>query len=102
MTRRFNYYKDNIVCLYPSVGDSPIPPGGGGCPLDDDRMPLKGVLMREAALNLFGSVTVNSAGASGEDSTGCADGVPSKFERGFDGCCWQAAGHGLNLFVTVK
>jgi hypothetical protein len=51
------------------VGDSEIPPGGGGCTLSDDGRPLKGVLMRDAALNLFGSITVKIAGAPGEHIT---------------------------------
>jgi hypothetical protein len=39
-------------------GDMELPPGGGGCPLGPFGAPAKGGLLRDAAVNLFGSVTV--------------------------------------------
>jgi hypothetical protein len=46
-------------------GDMELPPGGGGCPLGPDGMPLKGALLREAAVNLFGSVAVKMCAPGG-------------------------------------
>jgi hypothetical protein len=53
---------------YSKDGDVELPPGGGGCPLGPDGMPLQGGLLREAAVNLFGSVTVKMC-APGEEKS---------------------------------
>jgi hypothetical protein len=57
---------------YGEGDDVELPPGGGGCPLGPEGMPLKGGLLREAAVNLFGSVIVKM----------CAPGEKSEILRG--------------------
>jgi hypothetical protein len=57
---------------YSKEGDVELPPGGGGCPMGPEGISLKGGLLREAALNLFGSVTVKM----------CAPGEKSEILRG--------------------
>lgn len=47
-------------------GDKEMPVGGGDCPVDDNGAPLKGAPVRDAALNMFGSITVRIGSTHGE------------------------------------
>lgn len=39
-------------------GDTQLPPAGGGCPVGPDGGPLNGAKLKDAAVNLFGSICV--------------------------------------------
>lgn len=51
-------------------GDRELPPGGGGCPLDDNGMPMKRVSVREGILNMFGTTTVRIGNTAGKGGLG--------------------------------